>query len=59
MYNLEGYGHKFGHSTVRKHQLVIDFMVISHIGVGKNLSYLSICYMIVMLQPHLDISFLA
>ena len=30
MYNLEGYGHKFGHSTVRKRQLVIDFMVISH-----------------------------
>jgi hypothetical protein len=39
----------FGHNTVRKHLHVMDFMVISHVGVGKNLSCLSIYYMSVML----------
>jgi hypothetical protein len=34
----------------------MDFVIISHVGMGKALSHLPIYYMSVMLLPHLDIS---
>ena len=34
----------------------MDLVRISHVGVGEELSCLSIRYMTVMLQPHLQIS---
>jgi hypothetical protein len=27
---MGGYGHKFGHNTVRKHLLVMDLMIVTH-----------------------------
>jgi hypothetical protein len=44
-----GCGHVFGHNNPRKHIHEMDFMVISHVGFGKNLNHLSIHYMSVML----------
>ena len=38
-----------GHNTLRKHLNVMDFVMISEVGVGKNLIRLSIYYMSVML----------
>ena len=46
----------FGHSSLKKYLRVLD-VIMSHVGVGKNLNRLSIHYMSVMLYPHLSICF--
>jgi len=39
----------FGHSTLKKYLHVLDIVIMSHGGVGKNLHCLSIHYMSVIL----------
>ena len=39
----------FGHGTLKKYLHVLDIVIMSHVGVGKNLNRLSIHYMSVML----------